>query len=308
MKRQELGTVRVMLAMENPIIRQGLQNALQSYGYPRAIEVTALDRMIATLVDTKFDVILASTELGGESLPPFLSQLRQGGLIHHPVPIILAFLTSVEHDYVRRAIDCGPDDLLQMPIVPGQLLSRLDILSKQRKNFVVTSDYVGPDRRQAPRPGAMVVPTLEVPNPLAMRIARKSDEEIEDAIEAATARLRAMRLARYAFELQWLLRAIRAHFEQKSTDKEKLISFCERIKTLLLGLPRLMAGGLPEKVAPLVERLDTGTNILIKNGLSADATIIQGLSKLILTLVAALREHLPPDLAETAAMAPAAVG
>jgi DNA-binding response OmpR family regulator len=306
MKRHELGSVRILIAMENPIIRQGLQNALQSHGYSRAIEVTALDRFIATLVDSKFDLVLASTELGNESLPPFLSQLRQGALIHHPIPIIIAFLTSVENDYVRRAIDCGPDDLLQMPIVPGQLLSRLDLLAKQRKTFVVTSDYVGPDRRQAARPGTLVVPTIDVPNPMALRIAKKSDEEIDESLAGATARLRAMRLARYAFELLWLLRAIRSLFEQKSTDREKLISFCERIKVLLLGLPRLMPNGVPEKIGPMIERLDTGSNIVIRNGLSADAAVIQGLTKLITGLVGALREHLPADLADTTVTATAA--
>ena len=299
MKRRELASCRVLIAMENPIIRQGLQNALNSQGYPRASEVTALDRLIATLVDSTFDVILTSTELGNDSVAPFLAQLRHGALVHHPVPIVVAFLTSAENSYVRQVIDSGPDDLMQMPIVPGQLITRLDILSKQRKSFVVTSDYVGPDRRQAQRPGAMVVPTLDVPNPLAMRLARKSDDEIKEAAAAAAERLLAMRLARFTFELQWLLRAIRGLFEQKSGDREKFHSFCERIKTLLQSLPRVVPGGLPETIASLAERLDTGTNILIKNGLSADSTVIQGVTKLVFNLVRALREQLPADLAKT---------
>ena len=307
MKKREYGDVRVMLAMENPIIRQGLQNAMQQHGFGRAYEVLALDRMISALTENQFDVILASSELGNDTLFPYLAQLRKGSFSHHPIPVILTFLTSVESDYVRAAIDSGPDDLLQVPIVPSQLLERLDLLAKSRKNFVVTSDYVGPDRRQgAPRPGAMVVPTLEVPNPFALRVAKKSEDEIDAITAKAGDRLRAMRLARFTFELQWLLAAIRSLFDQKSTDKEKLFSFCERIKTLLIGLPRLLPNGMPEGLEPMIERLNMGSNILIKNGLSADATIIQGIGKLIAGLVTALRGQLPPDLAETTMPARAA--
>jgi CheY-like chemotaxis protein len=306
MKKKEFGGVKVMLAMENPIIRQGLQNAMQNFGFGRAIEVTALDRMISTLIEGEFDVILASSELGNEVMAPFLAQLRQGGLVHHPIPVIITFLASAETEYVRKAIDCGPDDLLQMPIIPGQLLSRLELLAKSRKTFVVTSDYVGPDRRNGARAGAMVVPTLDVPNPFAMRVAQRSEEEIDEAVGQAAGRLRHMRLARYAFELQWLFLAIRTLFDQKSSDKAKLISFCERIKTLLLGLPRLLPDGVPKDIEPLVERLDMGSNILIKNGLSADATIVQGVGKLVMTLAGGLRKLLPPDLAETTLPARAA--
>ena len=306
MRRKNFGGAKIMLAVENPGIRQGLQNALQQTGFPRAVEITALDRMIATLTEARFDLILSTTELGAEFLPPFMLQLRQGALVHHPLPVIVQFLHSAEHDYVRKVIDSGPDDLLQMPVVPAQLLTRLGLLAEKPRNFIVTSDYVGPDRRKTPRPGAQAPLTIDVPNPLALRLAQKSDQAVLAEVTASADRLRLMRLARYIFELQWLLRAIRALFEQGSDDLARLISFCERIKILLNGLPRLMPDGLPEQVVPLVEKLETGSNILMKKGLSADKTILQGLSFMITSLARALRETLPPDLMEAAGPAPAA--
>ena len=305
MKRPDFGGVKVMVAMENPIVRQGLQNVLGAAGFPRATEVGTHDRMISNLVEARYDVILASTELGSEPLSPFLIQLRQGALVHHPMPIIITFLSSSEQDDVRRAIDAGPDDLLQMPVVPGQMLQRLAGFVEKRKTWVVTSDYVGPDRRQGIRPGAMVVPTIDVPNPMAMRIGKLPDDTIKDRLTVAGERLKAMRLARYAFELQWLLRAIRGLFDQESTDKDKLISFCERIKTLLYGLPRLLPNGMTDDISAMVERLEMGTNILIKSGLAADQKILQGHSSLIIYLVRALQQLLPADLGETVGLAPA---
>lgn len=304
MQKKDYGGVRVLLAMENPLVRQGLQTALQSVGFKRAVEVTSLERMIASLVALRYDVIITSTELGIDLVPPFMAQLRQGALVHHPLPIIVPLLANNATDYIRRVIDSGPDDLLQTPVVPSQMLTRLAVLAEKRKAFVVTSDYVGPDRRTSVRPGTLPVPLLEVPNPLAMRIARLPEEAMATEIARAADRLRAMRLARFTFELQWLLRAIRALFDQEAQDPAKLTSFCERIKTLLSGIPRLLSNGHPEQILPLIDRLETGNAILMKSGLSADSKIVQGFSTLIMTLSRALRDCLPPDLAVTTGLAP----
>jgi len=304
MQNKDYGGVRVLLAMENRLVRQGLQRALETVGFKRAVEVTSLERMISNLAALPYDVIVTTTELGIDLVPPFLAQLRQGALVHHPLPIIIPLLVNNETEYIRKVIDSGPDDLLQTPVIPSQLLSRLAGLAEKRKAFVVTSDYVGPDRRTSVRPGTMQVPLLEAPNPLAMRIAKLPEDAMTTEIARAADRLRAMRLARYTFELQWLLRAIRALYEQESQDPAKLISFCERIKTLLTGLPRLLSDDHPERILSLIDRLTMGCGILIKSGLSADSKILQGVSALIMTLSRALRDTLPPDLAATTGLAP----
>lgn len=307
MKKNDYGSVKMLLAMENPIIRQGLQNALQHEGFQRPFEVFSHDKLLSTLVEQPFDVIVTATEITGQFIPPFIGQLRQGRLVHHPLPIVIELLTTSDGEYVRRVIDSGPDALLQLPVSPGQLLSRLAVIAEKRPPFVVTSDYVGPDRRQTNRPGTAVIPQIEVPNPLQLRMMRAPEETVLAELDACAAKLRHMRLERFAFELQWLLRAIRQLFLPGQSDAEKLQTFCERIKTLLLNMPDLLSMEAAAKIHPLSERLKMGTNIVLKNGFSADATVLQGLGGLVNAMTGAMMAVLPAEVLEAAGWPPNAV-
>ena len=300
MKKTDYGSVKVLLAIENPIVRQGLQNVLQHEGFLRPFEVFSHDKLLQTLTEQTYDVIVTATEITGEFIPPYIAQLRQGALVHHPLPIVIPLLTASDGEYVRTVIDCGPDDLLQLPISPGQLLTRLAVLAEKRKPFVVTSDYIGPDRRQANRPGTAVVPLIEVPNPLAMRIQRLPEETVQQEFTLAADKLRQMRVERFAFELQWLLRAIRNLFQPGQNDADKLQTFCERIKTLLIHLPPLLPPEIGATIAPPSERLRLGANIVLKNGFSADATVLNGLGALINKLTQSMLATLSPDILEAA--------
>ena len=297
MKKIDYGEVRILLAIENPMVSKGLQNVLHHEGFPRPLEADSQSIFLQSVAEQSFDVIVTATELGADFMPPTIQKLRQGRLKHHPLPIIIALLVSSEGDYIRKAINSGPDDLLQLPVVPGQLLARLAVAAEQpRKPFIVTSDYVGPDRRTANRPDTFSMPLLEVPNLVALKVKRTSNEVLAEEIRAASDKLRQMRLERFAFELQWLLRAIRQLFQSEQQDAEKLQTFCERIKTLLSNLPRLLPELIVPVLAPQTERLTLGANILLKSGFSADATVLQGLGGLINKVTDAIMTSISPEI------------
>jgi hypothetical protein len=119
-----------------------------------------------------------------------------------------------------------------------------------------------------------------------------------EIIRNSSDKIRQMRLERFAFELQWLLRAIRQLFQPEQNDPEKLQTFCERIKTLASQLPRLLPEETLAAIAPQTERLTLGTNILQKSGFSADATVLQGLAGLINKVSGAIVASLSPEMLE----------
>jgi DNA-binding NarL/FixJ family response regulator len=297
MKKPDYGSVKMLLAIENPIVRKGLLNTLQHEGFYLFEEASSFETFVSVLAEQSFDVIVTATEISGQFIPPHIARLRQGTFGQHPLPIVIELLVDSDADYVRKVIDSGPDDLLQLPIAPGQLLSRLMVLAEKRKPFIVTSDYVGPDRRQTPRQGASAQ-MIEVPNPLALKIAQQGEAAVLEVMTAAGGRLRQMRIARFAFELQWLLRAIRQLFQSSDQDARKLETFCGRIKTLLTQLPPLLAPEASATIAPLSERLTLGTGIVVKNGFSADATVLNGLGGLVNGLTQAMLATLSPEVLE----------
>jgi CheY-like chemotaxis protein len=294
--------VRILLAVENPIVRQGLQGAFLNHGLPRASEASGYDRLPPLLEEKAFDIILAATELGRFFVPDYLGQLRRGELPHHPLPIVIQFVGASDNEHVRRTIDSGPDAILQMPVAPAQLIARIKLLAEKRKKFVVTSDYVGPERRQAEHPGSLVVPTLEAPNPLALRLAGTPDAAIIEAVQTAADRLRLMRLARYSYELQWLSRALRQLFEQGGQDLGKLPPACERLTLLTAGLPRLLPKPAPGAILAATQRLARASAILLRDGFAADRRVIGGLAADVIALTRSLSQQLPADLQESASL------
>ncbi len=299
MKKIDYGDVKILIAIENPMVSKGLQNTLHHEGYQRPTGADSHAMLMEALTQQSFDVIVSATEMGADFIPPTIQKLRQGMLKHHPLPIIIELLVSSEGDYIRKVINSGPDDLLQLPVSPGQLLTRLATLADQpRKSFVVTSDYVGPDRRSANRPDTPAMPLLEVPNLMALKIKRTSEEAMTALIQSGSDKIRQMRLERFAFELQWLLRAIRQLFQPEQNDPDKLQTFCERIKTLLAQLPKLLPEEILPVIAPQTERLTLGANILLKNGFSADATVLQGLAGLVNKVSGAIIASLSPEMLE----------
>src|SRR5579863_4134554 len=143
MKKPDYGSVKMLLAIENPIVRKGLLNTLQHEGFYLFEEASSFEIFLSVLTEQTFDVIVTATEISGEFIPPHIARMRQGTFGLHPLPIVIELLVDSDADYVRKVIDSGPDDLLQLPIAPGQLLSRLMVLAEKRKPFIVTSDYVG---------------------------------------------------------------------------------------------------------------------------------------------------------------------
>jgi hypothetical protein len=59
--------------------------------------------------------------------------------------------------------------LILKPITTGMVSKRVNSFINDRKQFVVTSDYIGPTRRKKHRPGTVEIPEFEVPNPLKAR-------------------------------------------------------------------------------------------------------------------------------------------
>lgn len=100
-----------------------------------------------------------------------------------PNPFVAIVLTSWRSDVgdIRQAINSGADDVLLRPFSTAKLSERIAALVAARKGFVVTGDYIGPDRRKqsGERPSARV---FEPPNTL--KAAAEGDFQAVKAMDA----------------------------------------------------------------------------------------------------------------------------
>jgi DNA-binding response OmpR family regulator len=173
---------------------------------PVATNRSATRGMLATLgfrkVHTPYDIAALHQLLKGQSVDlmvletrpdpkPILNviqELRQGRLGLNPFAIVISTTWTLDDDLVRKVVQSGSDDLMGRPFSTGFLGQRVKQLIDGRKGFVVTADYVGPDRRRDPgRNGG--APTRDVPNSLKMKAQGRGDSiSIEMEIAASIAR------------------------------------------------------------------------------------------------------------------------
>jgi hypothetical protein len=114
---------------------------------------------------------------------------------------------------VQRALNCGADDLITRPFSVDFLRARLRTHAEARKSFVVTWDYIGPDRRRArppqPAPNLFEVPNLLLAKAQDARWSDRSGKTAQDAIKETYDKVNCERARADAFQAAFRAHALR---------------------------------------------------------------------------------------------------
>jgi DNA-binding response OmpR family regulator len=99
-----------------------------------------------------FDLIIMDAEMPDEDGITVTRHIRsQSKIPNFTTPVILVTAhTSV--DKVVKARDAGANLVVRKPIAPAILLSRINWLARNSRDFVSSDDYRGPDRRFKNKP------------------------------------------------------------------------------------------------------------------------------------------------------------
>lgn len=123
---------------------------------------------------------------------------------------------EADTEIIRRAVSSGVDLILLKPASASQLFSRIDQLVVDRKPFVVSADYVGPDRRD--KPGrAENTQFYQVPNTLKDKIeGRKINAtELSGQIASTVKEMNSRRLEEAAIQLNANIDSVCRAFEAR---------------------------------------------------------------------------------------------
>lgn len=242
-RKQSLVQAKVLICESNGSLRQAVRNALTNLGIHEAEEANGYGKARQSLEMGGFDVVVLAAALEGRDGCALLREVRHGRLGPDPFIVAVTLLPPGDPAGLRRAVDSGTDDLLLIPFPVGQLANRLEALATRRKPFVVTHDYIGPDRRSLDRPqaGAAAV-TLDAPNPLAARVAGTTPEQYARMRVAACQSLRLERIKRLAVATEWECRRL-IGIPSPSQDQGRAI-------VVALGRMERMLDELVERLPP----------------------------------------------------------
>lgn len=194
---------KIALAIANPLVRRAMGDHFRHRG---ADEIFHLDQWQAfheTLKEKSLGVIVVDDALSEQATMPLIRDIRNGVLHEHPFPLVIMLAHEKSEQHLRAVIDCGPDAIVLAPISITDLFSKIDRLASGRKPFIVTRDYIGPDRRTAPREGGNQPLIIEAPNPLAEGT---DQESFRQAVSASTEALNAAQVECSMGQLAWALR------------------------------------------------------------------------------------------------------
>ncbi|ACI99656.1 response regulator [Rhodospirillum centenum] len=201
----DLHPVNCFLVDREMNTRRILRSILARAGIDKIQEFSTVAELVAAMASTTPDLIFIEADHPeGETLR-FVSHLRHGQFATNPFVCVVATTWQATQQVLLRFTASGADDLMVKPFSTKQVLDRVYGLVHARKSFVVTSDYIGPDRRKTPRDGP-ANPLIEVPNTLRLK-ALAGHERTDLAAQMATAleAIDAQKVLRHGFHIAFLV-------------------------------------------------------------------------------------------------------
>lgn len=151
-KKADYSGVKALVAVEQADLRASLLAAFGRAGIKDPLLAGNEQQLHGILAGADLDLIVMSHHLGGVFVAPLISRLRRGDIGTHPFPVVVILVETPDKDLWRQVSDCGPDDIIVLPVSAVDLLKRAGIfVAGERKPLVVTDAYAGPERRTKTR-------------------------------------------------------------------------------------------------------------------------------------------------------------
>ena len=213
--------IEIYLGEEQLEIRRMLRSALRAIQLDILEDFETCEPLREAVEEGLPDLIIVDSDLAGGDACRLIRDIRNNELGKNPfVPVIVTTWRNTK-ERIRELIDIGADGLLIKPISNNAIQSHVNFIVNERKPFVVTSSYIGPDRRKDPK-HTSDVPLIEVPNTLKAKIDGEpiDSSALRRQIASNTKQVNVERLRRNAFELSFLVElALAGHASEEPVAK-----------------------------------------------------------------------------------------
>jgi len=194
--------------------RATTRTALGMLGFRQLTATSVFEELAQLLRGRVFDLLVADVTQDTQKTCAVIRAIREGHAGANPFMHVVLMAWKLEGDLVQRALNCGADDLITRPFSVDFLGARIKAHTEARKQFVVTSDYIGPDRRRNKNGRPNTTTLIDVPNTLSVRAqepqgAARPLAELIDEIKQASVKVDAERARRDAFQVSFLLRFLK---------------------------------------------------------------------------------------------------
>lgn len=274
MKNSQFENIRVVLAEPNRSLRETLKECLLEHGFRSVLDTGNLAQAAGAVRDGNVDLLIADTSLPEGDFNEYVSELRHGKHGENPFLVVMTLVNDPNTDAVHAAINSGTDHVLAKPFSPLAMINHAMELTHGRKKFVVTTDYIGPDRRSKKRQEGMAIERIDVPNALRQRMTGQVSEGIvRRAVDAAKAKINTQKVVRHAYQIGWLLERMLPEVAspQKSADFQ---DHMERLNSVAIDISCRIRTTEYAHVSEMCMTLSSMVDDAVKNGFTQEDAIL----------------------------------
>lgn len=294
MKNKNLEDINIIIADSDSMIRNAFKAAFHDHGFSNTRDMSRMSTVADAVDDDSVDLIIAENELTDGRISDLARRIRHHEAGANPFLVLILMMQESTEEEIKDVIDSGTDDLLIKPVSATLLIERVNILTRVRKPFVVTTDYVGPTRRQASRQGSQEIPEFEVPNSLHLKTAGKYDaEELKREIDTIAPTINDQKKERHAFQIGYLVDMIMPLYGDGGGD-EGVTEHLERLLFVSKDLGRRLSDTDDAHVGELCQSMTDVVSRIMEAPLSPDDKDL----KLMLELSQAIKLPFDSDTAQ----------
>lgn len=297
MQDYDLSNVEVVVVDSQLHAVRLVREMLNRVGIKKTEVFDSVDGALSFMAGSAPDLVLIDCEGALESDAfRLVRAIRNDMTVQNPYAGIVITVWQATQNHVLKMTNAGADAMLVKPFSPRQILDRITALVESRKKFVVTSDFVGPDRRKQPREGAQI-PLFDVPNTLLMKaINRPELAQARQLIARANATINAQKCMRAGVQVGFLVEYASAGLTSSPIDRWAL-DHVARVPIVLDDLERRLCDELRRKAEPVCQEVREKAGQVVsaaESGAVGTATV-EGLRETAQRLMAALDPERPID-------------
>ena len=176
--------------------RSQLEDTLRGIGFDKIAACDSSGKFTEMLTAEKPDLLFVDIDAEADWAFQTIRAIRNGDIGESAFVVIVALTQKPELEAVQAALAAGSDDMVVKPVTAQALRQRVVNQIEDRKEFIATDDYVGPDRRADTRELTDDDPAaIEVPNSL--RHAATGDESAALTEERVKETLRSLSVQKF---------------------------------------------------------------------------------------------------------------
>ncbi|MBL8645204.1 MAG: hypothetical protein JNK21_14830 [Rhodospirillaceae bacterium] len=198
--KDALRKITVYIGEKNYYERQQLRDMFKSQGLTQIVCHANLPSMKEVMAQMAPDLLVISDDFDTDVFAA-IKEIRNQKLSDNPFMLITMLVSANRPNSLQQAIGIGVDDIIVKPLTTERVQERLKLVTFHRQPFIVTDDYMGPQRKNMEVTGR--VRRIPVLNTMLEKVnGREFDKNaLKEAVEGSLQQVLQAKLDRQSFRL-----------------------------------------------------------------------------------------------------------